>query len=298
MIVDTFDNHTLRLHTPAKVNLFLEVLAKRPDGFHDINSAFQAVSLYDFMEFNLTSEPGIMISVLNNTDLTVGDDNLVARAYHLMKERFELAGGFSVALEKNIPIAAGLAGGSSDAAATILAINILYNLGLDYAEMAAISQDIGSDLPFFFSGGQAIVTGRGEKVKEAALPTDYWLVLVSPNFPISTADSYAALKRDLTYSKNPFNLPRCQTVEELLDALNGAGNDFEEVHFRSFSQLERIRDELFKCGALRARMSGSGPTMFGIFGAAPKLEQRDLQNRGDWQLYTVQPIALPKQMQF
>ncbi len=298
MIVDTFDTHTLKLRTPAKVNLFLEVLEKRPDGFHNINSAFQAVSLYDIMEVSLVDKPGVTIKVIDNNDLTVGDDNLIARAYNLMKTHFDLSGGLSVVLEKNIPVAAGLAGGSADAAATILAINILFELGLDFSDMATLSSEIGSDLPFFFSNGQAIVTGRGEKVEESALPTDYWLILVKPDFPISTADSYATLKRDLTYSKNPFNLARCQTVDELVKALNGAGNDFEEVHFRSFPQLERIRDELFRCGALRARMSGSGPTMFGIFGAAPKLEQRDLQNRGDWQLYTVQPIALPKQMQF
>lgn len=298
MILDTFDNHTLRLRTPAKVNLFLEVLEKRPDGFHNINSAFQAVSLYDIIEFSPLDKPGVTINVLNNNELTIGEDNLIARAYNLMKARYGLSGGLSVVLEKNIPVAAGLAGGSSDAAATILAINILFELGLNFPEMATFSSEIGSDLPFFFSSGQAIVTGRGENVEETTLPADYWLVLVTPDFSISTADSYAALKRDLTYSKNPFSLARCQTVDELLQAFNGTGNDFEEVHFRSFPQLERIRDELFKCGALRARMSGSGPTMFGIFGAAPKLEQRDLQNRGDWQLYTVKPIALPKQMQF
>ena len=298
MILDTFDNHILKLRTPAKVNLFLEVLDKRPDGFHNINSAFQAVSLYDIIEFSLADELGVTIKVLNNNDLTVGDDNLIAKAYNLMKDRYSLSGGLSVLLDKNIPVAAGLAGGSSDAAATILAINLLFELGLDFTEMATFSSEIGSDLPFFFSSGQAIVTGRGENVAETTLPTGYWLVLVTPDFPISTADSYAALKRDLTYSKNPFNLARCQTVDELVETLNGVGNDFEEVHFRSFSQLKRIRDELFKCGALRARLSGSGPTMFGIFGAAPKLEQRDLQNRGDWQFNTVKPIALPKQMQF
>ncbi len=292
MIVKRITNSEIEIDTPAKINLFLEVLNKRPDGFHNINSLFQAVSLFDSISFTLKDEPGAVLKVLNDKDIPVNEDNLIIKSFNLMADKFELKKGMKINLTKRIPIAAGLGGGSSDAAATILAINLLYSLGLEYKEMAHISAEIGSDLSFFFTKGQALITGRGEIIKEVDLPTDYTVVLVNPNFSISTPESYAGLKRGLTNFKTPFSLPCCYSSEDLVVSLGFPKNDFEEIHFQSFSELKKIKDVLLEKKALLARMSGSGPTMFGIYIRAPESKRLDFDGRGDWQIFIVEPITL------
>ncbi|MBU0984586.1 MAG: 4-(cytidine 5'-diphospho)-2-C-methyl-D-erythritol kinase, partial [candidate division Zixibacteria bacterium] len=200
---------------PAKVNLFLEVLSRREDGYHDINSLFQAVSLFDRLRIRrLPAESGVRLSLDGPDSVPTDERNLVCRAYNLMRDRFDLQDGLEVDLEKNIPVAAGLAGGSADAAATILACSVLFDLQLEYTDMALLGQEIGSDVPFFFSRGQALVTGRGEQITATNFPTDYWLVLVTPNLHISTAESYARLRTGLTKSRVPFTLEGCRTSEE------------------------------------------------------------------------------------
>jgi 4-diphosphocytidyl-2-C-methyl-D-erythritol kinase len=291
MFVKRRKNNEIVIDAPAKVNLFLEVLNKRPDGYHNINSLFQAVSLFDRLYFTPVPKAGISIHLETNVDLPVGEDNLVAKAYRLMKERFALGRGLVVKLEKRIPVSAGLGGGSSDGAAAILACNLLFNLKLHSSQMAKLSLALGSDLPFFFSSGQALVSGRGEVVEETRWPIDYRMVLVTPDIALSTAVSYAALKRGLTKSKSPYSLTCCRTVEDLLGSLRLAGNDFEEVHLRSFPELGRIKDELLKRGALLARMTGSGPTMFGVFKQVPQTEADEMFDRGNWRLHTVEPIS-------
>ncbi len=283
------------LDAPAKINLFLEVLQKRPDGYHNINSLFQAVSLYDRLCFALTDRPGVDLTILGAGELDDGPANLIVRAADMMQREFALQPGLTVTLEKNIPTAAGLAGGSSDAAATILACNLLYDLHLSPADMARLGLRIGSDLPFFFSGGQALVTGRGEQIEETDYPTNYHLVLVNPGLAISTAASYAGLRIGLTKSKHPFNLPCCRTAEELIDALTLAGNDFERQHLRSYVALAEIKASLMQRGAALGRMSGSGPTMFGIFTEFPDIGVESFKRRGHWRFYTVAPIALRQQ---
>lgn len=283
------------LDAPAKINLFLEVLHRRQDGFHDINSLFQAVSLYDTLTFELTDQPGIVLTVPGNETLPTGADNLVVRAFELMRRRFGFSQGMAVKLEKRIPVAAGLAGGSSDAAATILACNILHKLKLRSSAMADLGLEIGSDLPFFFSRGQALVTGRGERIEETEFPVDYSLVLVCPQLAISTAASYGSLRMDLTKSKHPFKLPCCRAVVDFIQALGRTGNDFEGTHFRSYPELRKIKDELLQRGAALVRMSGSGPTMFGVYFDRPEFEDLNDEIWGHWRFYTVTPISLQPQ---
>ncbi len=298
MIVIEKNDKRLSLKTPAKVNLFLEVLNKRPDGFHNINSLFQAVSLYDNLTFELTDDPDITLTISNTKELKPDNENLVCRAFQLMKKEFNLTMGLHATLEKNIPISAGLGGGSSDAAATILACNILFNLKLNYEKMSLLSLEIGSDLPFFFSSGQALVTGRGENIEETSYPTDYHMVLVTPDLAISTAESYARLRMDLTKSGDPFILRCCETVGKFIDELSGSRNDFERVHLESYSQLGRIKDDLKKFGSGLVRMSGSGPTIFGIFNKIPEREDFNTSGWGSWQTNIVGPITLLRQVHF
>lgn len=297
MFVKKIPSGQVVIGAPAKVNLFLEVLDKREDGFHNINSLFQAVSLFDRLKFTRSGEcQGAKLTLTTPSKLPTDKNNLIVRAFDLMRERFNLSDGLDVELEKNIPIAAGLAGGSSDAAATILAATILFELPLDFAQMGALGLELGSDLPFFFTHGQALVGGRGEEIRETELPSDYWLVLVTPDTAISTAEAYARLSLRLTKSRIPFTLERCDTPQELVKLLGLTGNDFEEVHLKSYPELRRIRTELMGQGALLARISGSGPSVFGFYCDAPEIDGGNLAGREDWRTTTVRPVALPARL--
>lgn len=296
MIVKNITSLELVLETPAKINLFLEVLNKRPDGFHNINSLFQAVSLYDTLSFKLTDKRGISLKCLNNNQLSVEQDNLIIKAFNLLNQKFNFQFGLKVTLEKNIPVAGGLGGGSSDSAATILACNLLYDLKLNYQEMSAFSKNIGSDIPFFFSSGQALVTGRGEIINESDFRTDFVLILINPNISIETTTSYVSLKRGLTKQKNPFNLGRSRTLVDYVKQLKKAGNDFEKIHFLKYPELGEIKDVLYQNGALLAQMSGSGPTMFGIFDNLEKVNLNKLSKGRDWRINTVSPISLTRHL--
>jgi len=292
----------IELETPAKVNLFLRVLGKRQDGYHDIFSLFQAVSLYDQITFQLVDTPGIRLQVEGTIDLPTGSDNLVCRAYQLMNEHFGLDRGLDILLKKNIPVAAGLGGGSSDAAATLLAINRLYELGLEFSELAKLSLEIGSDLPFFFSSGQAIVSGRGEIVEERIFPTEYQLLLVTPQLAVSTSEAYSRLKMNLTNPGPPPTFSNDRNEGVFFASLRMSGNDFERTQFEFFPVLGRIMDVLIEAGASLVRMSGSGPTMFGIMDSELSQEkfgifnQKDLESCEDWKSYIVKPITLPKEV--
>ncbi|UCD64362.1 MAG: 4-(cytidine 5'-diphospho)-2-C-methyl-D-erythritol kinase [Candidatus Zixiibacteriota bacterium] len=295
MLIERISDQSVEIITPAKINLFLEVLNRRPDGYHNINSLFQAVSLYDRLTFSVSEKPGVTIELDGEIQVTTGQDNLVWQVYRLLDGQFRLPRGLEVILEKNIPVAAGLGGGSSDGAATIAACNLLFNLGLSTGDMVRLSLLIGSDLAFFFSRGQALVTGRGETVKETDFSTDYWIVLVCPGMEISTASSYASLKRGLTISKTPFNLAPGPRVEELVESLQLSGNDFEEIHLESYPELGRIKDELLQAGAALSRMTGSGPSVFGVFSEAPELIGGEAFGRKGWRMHTVLPVLFPTQ---
>ena len=283
----------LTIKAPAKVNLFLKVLGKRPDGYHDIYSWFQAVDLFDILTLNRIEDPSFSLHITGTDDLKADDSNLVIKAARLMFGRFDLAGGLEITLHKNIPVSAGLAGGSSDAAATMEGINRLFGLGLGGRQLARIGLKLGSDIPFFFSGGQAEVTGRGEKIKKIYLPLNYCLILITPDILISTAESYAGLKMGLTSPGNVIKLFRCKDFKELVGRSLESGNDFERAHFRSFPELPEIRDALENIGAAVTRMSGSGPTMFGMFEYIPEGDDLHRITRGNWRMNAVRPITLP-----
>ena len=297
MFVKKISSGQVVIGAPAKVNLFLEVLSRRDDGYHDINSLFQAVSLFDRLKFSRTGEhEGVRLTLNEPSELPTDERNLIVKAFNLLQDRFKIESGLDVELEKNIPVAAGLAGGSADGAATILAGAILFDLPLTLADMAELGLELGSDLPFFFSRGQALVGGRGEKLRETSFPADYWLVLVTPKLAISTAEAYAQLSLRLTKSRIPFSLERCDTPQELVKSLGLTGNDFEEVHLKSYPELRRIRTELLDRGALLARISGSGPTVFGFYCDAPEIDGGNLAGRDDWRTTTVRPVTLPARL--
>jgi 4-diphosphocytidyl-2-C-methyl-D-erythritol kinase len=283
----------LDIKAPAKINLFLKVLGKRPDGYHDIFSWFQAVSLFDNLSFEKKNSSGFELSIEGTDQLSAADDNLIIKTSLILFEKFGLPGGLKIKLKKNIPIAAGLAGGSSDAAATIYGINTLFELNLDSNRMKEIGLLLGSDIPFFFSSGQAEVTGRGEVIHEILLPIDYHVVMITPSFPISTADSYRRLKMGLTFPDRDIKLSHCSNLVELVGSICDIGNDFEKLHLQSYPVLGEIKDALDKGGAILTRMSGSGPTVFGIYEKMPDREDLLQIVRGDWRVFSARPISLP-----
>lgn len=293
MFFKRLNKDSLFIGAPAKVNLFLEILNRREDGYHNIYSLFQAVSLFDRIKFTRTDNPDISLSIENNPELPANENNLVVKACNLIRKEYVIDDGLEIHLQKNIPTGAGLGGGSSDAAAAIFACNYLFELNLNYREMARLGLKLGSDIPFFFSKGQALVSGRGENIEEVTLPTDYWLVLITPNLTISTAESYGALKIGLTKPPLTFKLSCYETVEEFVEYLKLSSNNFEEAHLLSYPVLGKIKEELFKSKALLARMSGSGSTMFGIYREAAECINNKFTDQGDWQVNVVRPITLP-----
>ncbi len=256
----------ITVNAPAKINWSLNVFDKRDDGYHDILSLIQCITLSDSLVF----EPSDALEVVTDAPIPLGD-NLVYRAMVTLKERGGRGGGARVTLHKEIPIAAGLGGGSSDAASALMGLNLLWNLGLSREALSRIGETLGSDVPFFFRGPVSIIGGRGEIVSPARVERSHALLLVKPHVGISTAWAYAELDRVssggvLTKKDNNIKL-FCQALERgdfpLLSSF--ARNDFESVVVGKYPVIGEIKERLREKGALFSSMSGSGPTLYGVF---------------------------------
>jgi 4-diphosphocytidyl-2-C-methyl-D-erythritol kinase len=252
----------LVVRAPAKVNLFLEVLARRPDGYHEIASLLVAVSLYDTLEFKEDPSGAVRLRC-DAPELSTGPDNLVHKAAALLRQRTGCARGADVRLTKRIPMAAGLAGGSTDCAAALAGLNRLWRLGLGRDELARLGGELGSDVRFFFHTPAAWCTGRGEVVAPLALGRPLDLVIAKPAVGLSTAEVY----RGVTVPERP------EGGEEVRRAV--AAGDVEEIGRRLHNRLqeaaERLRPEI-AAGLRRLRalgpagqmMSGSGTSLFAL----------------------------------
>jgi len=188
---DSTPHGSLRVTAPAKVNLSLEVLGRRPDGFHEIRSVMQAVSLCDEMTLSARADGRVTLSCAPE-GLPTDERNLVVRAARLMQQRYGVASGVAISLQKRIPIGGGLGGGSSDCAVALLALGHLWSLGLRLGELTEIAAELGSDVPFFLHGGTALCEGRGERVTPLACARQMDYVLVMPSWPVSTGEVYRA----------------------------------------------------------------------------------------------------------
>jgi len=272
----------ITLKAPAKVNLYLEVIGKREDGYHDIASCMQRVGLYDHLTFR-PRRSGIRLRV-QNADLPADPSNLVYQAAVRLQREARRAGhtvgGAAIVLVKNIPMAAGLGGGSSDAATTLIGLNRLWRLGWRRARLARIGEGLGSDVPFFLFGPTAWVTGRGEQITRARPPTERWAVLVDPQQPVATRWVYAQFAERLGSAGNVRRQKKHRDARPpLLDAtfttaiLRRPRNDLEAVTFSAFPHLRAIKKKLRAWGGRGALMSGSGATLFALF------NRRDLAKR-------------------
>lgn len=257
---------TLRARSYAKINLYLDVLPQRADGFHDIETIFQTVGLCDELQLEPTDGP--LSLACNHAHLDCGDTNLVLRAARALRERTGCTRGAAMMLDKRVPIAAGLAGGSGNAAAALIGLNALWELGLPAADLAAIGLALGSDVPYCLCGGTVAATGRGEVMRPIAPLTGAWFVLVHPGLHVSTRDVY--LSPLLEKNRGPRSAgvsPSFRTALERYEAGDYAGalfNRMEGPVFAMHPQLAEIKRALRDAGCSAAIMSGSGPTVFGL----------------------------------
>lgn len=255
---------------PAKVNLALRVLARRDDGFHELDTVFQAIDLWD----ELRLRPGKGFSLTCSDPSLSGDDNLVLRAARAAHARWgRPAPGVDFHLVKRIPHGAGLGGGSSDAAAALLLCAAHWGRGARREELAEIGGELGADVPFFLTGGTARGRGRGDRIEPLPFLGPAEFLLGFPRFGTSTAEVFAALEGRLTLPGNGVNLPplfghKCPEDNDF----GFVGNDLEGVVFERWPELERFRDALVECGARWAQLSGSGSTVYGYFEDRARLD--------------------------
>lgn len=247
---------------PAKINLTLDVLQKRPDGFHEVEMIMTTVDLADRIWLK-PLDRGITI---RSSERFVPNDkrNLAWQAADILRKKFDIRSGVEITLDKNIPVAAGLAGGSSDAAATLRGLNRLWNLGLSLDELAVLGASIGSDIPFCVYGGTALASGRGEQIQQLPVPPNCWVVLAKPPISVSTADIYGGL--DIQGIQHPDTAGMMQALAsaDYETMCKKVGNALEPVTMRLHPQVSVLKDQMLKFGADTVLMSGSGPTVFGL----------------------------------
>ncbi len=259
----------LHLKSYAKVNLALEVLYKREDGYHEIDSIMQQIDLCDELVF-IEKDEGITIES-NSSEVPLDSSNLVYKAWEIMKEFSGIDNGISIRIDKKIPIAAGLAGGSSNAAATLRAINQLWNLKLSEEELREIGVRIGADIPFCIMGGTARAKGIGEKLTRLESFNDKCILIANPGIRIASA--YAYSKLDLDGEKyEPTKLIESMERNDLIGVSAKLYNRLEKAIIAENPIIRTIKDMMNANGALGSLMSGSGSTVFGIFDDEEKME--------------------------
>lgn len=250
----------LRLEALAKVNRWLRVLGARPDGYHELDTLFQTIDLSD--ELVLEEDDRLTLTITGGS-LPADDRNLVLRAARTLAARTGTTRGARLELTKRVPVGAGLGGGSADAAAALLGLNVLWDLGLPVEELRLVAASVGSDVAFFLFGGRARGTGRGERVEPLPDVPEEALVLLFPPFGMSTAEVYRQVGAGRLAGSPPAGPP----VGEMPDL-----NDLEAAAERLHPELRTLREALRSAGAVPARLSGSGSTLFGIFRSREKAE--------------------------
>ena len=260
--------------TPAKINLGLFILGKRPDGYHDLETLFQMVSLYDTVE--LESLDGKIELVCDDPRVPAGESNLMIQAARLLQEAVpEKTGlGCRMVLKKKIPMGAGLGGGSGNAAGVLMGLNRLWDLKLKSAELFKIAARLGSDIPFFLSAPSALGEGRGERLTVLPPPKKFHVILVYPRVPMATSEVYKALSFNLTKTSNNIKILREFFSQSNIISLGAhLHNDLEPVVIKRLPVVESIKGKLRSLSAAGTLVSGSGSTVFGIFEDSKAAEQ-------------------------
>lgn len=273
---------------PAKINLCLHVEGRRPDGYHDLAMLMQRISLADRLTLDLEPAQGVRIEC-PGVALPPGGENIALRAARRMLELADNKCGVALRVEKRIPVAAGLGGGSSDAATVLLVLNEMLGLRLSPAELGAEGLRLGADVPFFLFQQTAWATGVGERLRAVTGLPPLWYLLVNPGIEVSTAWVFQNLR--LTSPGAVTKLPALpSTVEGMLRLLH---NDLESVTISRYPVVGQIKGQLLDVGALGALMSGSGPTVFGVFAdcASAQAAQRAFALESGWRSWLVRPLV-------
>ncbi len=276
----------LRVRAPAKINLYLKVLGARPDGYHELETVFQAVELYDELFIECTSGR-TSLEVPGHPRLET-EDNLVLRSLRWLEQETERSIPVRMKLVKGIPEAGGLGGGSSDAAAALVGISTLLDLGLQEHDLRRATADLGADVSFFLTGGSAVGEGIGERLTQVQLPMDYGLLLVNPGFPVSTAAVYREYSKSLTGEITRGTVWQgLRKLQRVVDLLH---NDLQDVAERLYPEIVTVRNEMANAGVSNVLMSGSGPTVFGMLD--PDSSDR-VGERFDtrWSTFVARPLA-------
>jgi 4-diphosphocytidyl-2-C-methyl-D-erythritol kinase len=250
----------MRIRSFAKINLGLEILSKREDGYHEIRTLFQSVDLNDILEFRPLRQDRILLEG-NDDTIPWDESNLVYRASRLLKERFKLKTGVHVWVEKSIPAGKGLGGGSSNAATTLWALNRIWDLGLEKGALMDLGRFLGADVPYFFEGGLCLGEETGNRITPLDDIPPHLCVLALPSFSLSTAAVYGQVPPSLT------SQDKDSKIIKFLDSRNLSllVNDLEEIVFRTHPQIKAIRNLFQKKGSKLSLMSGSGSAVFGLF---------------------------------
>ena len=254
---------SLRLRAFAKINLCLHVLGRRPDNYHELRTIFQTISLHDTLALSLVANEKISLEV-SDAALSAGPENLVWRAIDAMRSELKLGFGVLAELEKRIPVARGLGGGSSDAAAALVGVMRLAKKSIPLERVMEIAASLGADVPFFLFGGRALAVNRGDEIYPLPDTRKQSIVVISPrDIGVSTKDAYQWISAELTNRTEP---PKIWGFCALCWSRQGrVANDFEQPVFSRHPRLKEIRDGLLERGAADAALAGSGSAVFGIF---------------------------------
>lgn len=258
--------NSIRLKARAKINLGLDVIGRRENGYHEVRMIMQSVGIYDRLFLKKTEKAGDIQIKTNLPYLPVNENNLVYKAARLMMQKYDIRGGISIELEKFIPVAAGMAGGSSDAAATMVGMQRLYNIPVTMETMAELGVQLGADVPFCIIRGTVLAEGIGEILTPLPKAPFMHIVIAKPAVNVSTKYVYEQLRLDEhTVHPDIDGLIRDIERQDIHGIAGYLGNVLEAVTVREYPVISHIKDTMREHGAINALMSGSGPTVFGIF---------------------------------
>jgi 4-diphosphocytidyl-2-C-methyl-D-erythritol kinase len=282
---------SIRLPSFAKINWSLQILGKRPDGYHEVRTTLQTVSLHDDLDFEQREAGGISLTC-DDPEIPTGSENLIVRGAQTLKDRYSVGEGVRIHLEKRIPTRAGLGGASSNAAVSLLALRRLWNIQATAEELAEIASSLGADVPFFLLGGCVSATGTGTTIATLADDETAHVIIIHPLASVSTADAYKALNSPALTSNNSIPIlssppNEANSRESKPWGLREPRNDFESVIFDMEPEIERAKTALLKAGAQGAQLAGSGSSVFGIF-ANLEAQQRalnEIQLEAGWRVF-------------
>lgn len=277
----------IHMRSYAKINLALDVLGRRKNGYHDVRMIMQSFNLSDSLTMERTTQKGITLTT-SLPDLPSDENNLVVKAVSLIKEAYHIKDGLKIYLEKNIPVAAGLAGGSSNGAAALKGMNELFQLGLSLEELMKLGIGLGADIPYCLLGGTALSEGIGEKLTPLPDLPETLILVVKPAVRVSTRYVYEHL--DLTALENRPDIDQMIAAikEQDLYKVSGLmGNVLESVTIKDHPVIEKIKKDILWKGALGALMSGSGPTVFGLFNDSKKIAAAESCLKQKYPDYTI-----------